>query len=81
MTTTTGTNSTTRGLVHRLRQARAVALRAQLAMTGAQVLFWVALVGVLLGLALRMRRHWAHRDDAPDDELAPQVFSSPTTTG
>jgi hypothetical protein len=81
MTTTTGTNSTTRVLVHRLRQARAVALRAQLALTGAQILFWVTLVGVLVGLALRMRRHWALRDDAPDDASAPQEFSSPTTTG
>ena len=68
MTTTTGTDSTTRALVHRLRQARALVLRTQLAWTGAQILFWVALVGVLVGAALRVRHHWAHRDDAPDYE-------------
>lgn len=39
-----------------MRQARTVALRAELALTGAQILFWVALIGVLAGLALRLRR-------------------------
>ncbi len=48
--------TTLKALVHRLRQARAVALRAELAVTGAQILFWAALIGVLAGLALRLRR-------------------------
>jgi hypothetical protein len=29
-------------------------LRAELALTGAQILFWVALIGVLLGLGARV---------------------------
>jgi hypothetical protein len=45
-----------RALVRRVRQAGAVVLRAQQALTGAQILFWVALIGVLAGLALRVRR-------------------------
>ncbi|OBG31802.1 hypothetical protein A5673_26275 [Mycobacterium sp. E3198] len=45
-----------KALAHRLRQARAVALRAELAVTGAQILFWAALLGVLAGLVLRLRR-------------------------
>ncbi|OBK49702.1 hypothetical protein [Mycobacterium sp. 1081908.1] len=49
-------------LAHRLRQARAVALRAQLALTGAQILFWVALIGAPVGLALRARRRRARRE-------------------
>ncbi len=48
--------TTLRALVHRLRQARAVALRAELAVAGAQILFWAALIGVLAGLALGLRR-------------------------
>jgi hypothetical protein len=67
-TTTRRVNTTTRGLVHRVRQARTVVLRTQLALTGAQILFWVALVGVLLGVALRIRRHWANRDEVVDYE-------------
>ncbi|WP_118915524.1 hypothetical protein [Mycobacterium shigaense] len=53
-------NSTTTKIVHRLRQARVVILRAQLAVTGAQLLLWVALIGVLVGLGTRVlgrRRH------------------------
>jgi hypothetical protein len=46
-------NSTTTNLLHRLRQARVAMLRAQLAVTGAQILFWVALIGVLLGIGVR----------------------------
>jgi hypothetical protein len=42
--------------VQRLRQARAVLLRAQLALTGAQFLFWVALTGVVLTTAVRVLR-------------------------
>ncbi len=48
--------TTLKALVHRLRQARALAVRAELAVTGAQILFWAALIGVLAGLALRLRR-------------------------
>jgi hypothetical protein len=42
--------------VQRLRQARAVLLWAQLALTGAQFLFWVALIGVVLTTAVRVLR-------------------------
>jgi hypothetical protein len=54
--------ATLRALVHRLRQARAVVLRAELAVTVAQILFWGALIGVLAGLALRARRHRSRRE-------------------
>jgi hypothetical protein len=49
-------NSTTTTLVQRLRQARALLLRAQLALTGAQILFWVASIGIVLAVALRLLR-------------------------
>ncbi len=48
--------TTLKALAHRLRQVRAVALRAELAVTGAQILFWLALIGVVAGLVLRLRR-------------------------
>jgi hypothetical protein len=37
-------------------------LRAQLALTGAQILFWVALIGAPVGLALRARRRRMRRE-------------------
>jgi hypothetical protein len=42
--------------VQRLRQTRAVLLRAQIALTGAQFLFWVALIGVVLTTVVRVLR-------------------------
>jgi hypothetical protein len=52
---------TTKEAVHRVRQARKVAVRTQLALTGAQILFWVALTGGVVALALvawrRLRRN------------------------
>jgi hypothetical protein len=42
--------------VQRLRQARTVLLRAQLALTAAQFLFWAALIGVVLTIAVRVLR-------------------------
>lgn len=63
--------TTLKAVAHRLRQARAVALRAELAVTGAQILFWVALIGVLAGLALRLRRR---------RRIPPQQPSSAETT-
>ncbi|HTY33812.1 hypothetical protein [Mycobacterium sp.] len=58
--------TTFNALVHRLRQARAMALRAELAVTGAQILFWMALIGVVAGLALRL---WTrHRQADPEPE-------------
>ena len=63
--------TTLKALAHRLRQARAVALRAELTVTAAQILFWAALIGVLAGLALRLRRH---------DQTPPQQPSSAKAT-
>lgn len=44
-------------------------LRAQLALTGAQILFWLALIGVVLGVAARVlkrsRRVGAHTVGGP----------------
>ncbi|OBA77290.1 hypothetical protein A5641_18850 [Mycobacterium sp. 1554424.7] len=45
-------------------------LRAQLALTGAQILFWAALIGAPVALALRARQRRTRRevptsDDAP----------------
>ncbi|MCV7089097.1 hypothetical protein [Mycobacterium interjectum] len=51
-------NATFAALAHRLRQARAVASRAELAVMGAQILFWAALIGVLACLGLRPRRRF-----------------------
>jgi hypothetical protein len=57
-------NSTTKKIAHRLRQARVAMLRTQLALTGAQILFWLTLIGVVLGVAARVlngrRRAGAH---------------------
>ncbi|WP_156766723.1 hypothetical protein [Mycobacterium sp. E2327] len=62
-------------LVHRLRQARGVLLRAQLALTGAQILFWVTLIGAPVGLALRARQRRMRRElpRAGDAVVPPQV--------
>ncbi|WP_156771920.1 hypothetical protein [Mycobacterium sp. 1245805.9] len=65
--------TTSRALVHRLRQARAVVLRAELALTGAQILFWVALIGVPVGLALRARRAAAPAVDGRAETAPPLV--------
>lgn len=45
---------------------RSVVLRAELAVTGAQILFWAALIGVVAGLALRA---WTrHRQSQAEPE-------------
>jgi len=46
-----------------------MALRAELAVTGAQILFWAALIGVLSGLALRAWRR--HQGSQPEPEPPP----------
>lgn len=48
--------ATAKALVHRLRQIRKTALRAELAVTAAQVLFWTALIAVPAGALLLARR-------------------------
>lgn len=65
--------TTLKALAHRLRQARAVALRAELAVTAAQILFWIALIGVLAGLALRLRR----RRQTPPQQPSPAESEAP----
>ncbi|MCV7101575.1 hypothetical protein [Mycobacterium palustre] len=65
-------------VVHRLRQARAAALRVELAVTGAQILFWAALIGLLAGLALRWRHHRTRRE-APTPKEADAAAPPPTT--
>jgi hypothetical protein len=47
--------------VQHLRQARTVLLRAQIALTGAQFLFWAALIGVVLTTAVRVLRRRSGR--------------------
>ncbi|OBG24726.1 hypothetical protein A5764_08470 [Mycobacterium sp. 852002-51057_SCH5723018] len=59
--------------MHRLRQARAWALRAQVAVTGAQILFWAALIGVIAGLALRARHHRTRRESPSSGEAEPKA--------
>ena len=61
-------DSTAKAVVHRLCQARAWALRAQLAATSAQILFWAALIGVIAGLALRARHHRTRRESPTSGE-------------
>jgi hypothetical protein len=68
--------TTLKALIHRLRQARAMALRAELAVTGAQILFWAALIGVLAGLALRLRR----RNQTPPQQPS-SARSAPAVAG
>ncbi|ORW27264.1 hypothetical protein AWB91_02860 [Mycobacterium paraense] len=68
--------TTLKALMHRLRQARAMALRAELAVTGAQILFWAALIGVLAGLALRLRR----RSQTPPQQPS-SAQSAPAVAG
>jgi hypothetical protein len=53
--------NTTKTLAHRLRRVRAVVLRAELALTIAQILSWISLIGVPVGLAL-----WAHHRRTPN---------------
>jgi hypothetical protein len=65
-------------VVHRLRQARTAALRAELAVTAAQILFWAALIGLVAGLALRLR-HRRTRRDPPTPKEAPAAAPPPTT--
>ncbi|SPM31435.1 hypothetical protein [Mycobacterium terramassiliense] len=68
--------TTWNALAHRMRQARTVALRAELALTGAQILFWVALIGVLAGLALRVRRRRIPAQQATPADTAPVVAAN-----
>jgi hypothetical protein len=63
--------TTLRALVHRLRQARSAVLRAQLALTGAQMLFWVALIGTPVALALRARQRMRRDLPTSGDAAAP----------
>lgn len=61
--------NTTKALAHRVRQLRGAVLRAEVALTVAQVLFWMTLVGVLVGLGLRAaRRRTESRAPDPADE-------------
>jgi hypothetical protein len=43
-------------------------LRAQLALTGAQILFWVALIGAPVFLALRARQGRTRREVPPSGD-------------
>jgi hypothetical protein len=71
-------NTKARAVMHRLRQARTAALRVELALTGAQILFWVALIGVLVGLALRLRSRRTRRE-SPTPGEADAAAPPPTT--
>lgn len=45
-----------KSLMHRLSQAQRVVLRTELALTFAQILFWVALIAAPVGVVLAVRR-------------------------
>jgi hypothetical protein len=74
-------NSTTTTLVQRLRQARGLFLRAQLALTGAQILLWVAAIGIVLAVALRLQRRRSGGDSPvdPGTGAAPDAVASATS--
>ncbi|WP_131806133.1 hypothetical protein [Mycobacterium alsense] len=47
------------GLVHRARRARTAALRVELAMTGAQILFWgVLAAGLFVSVGVLVAKLW-----------------------
>jgi hypothetical protein len=66
--------TTLKALVHRLRQARSAVLRAQLALTGAQILFWAALIAAPVALALRARER-RMRPEVPTSGDAPALVN------
>lgn len=70
--------TTAQAVVRRLRQARAAALRAQLAVTAAQILFWGTLIGVFAGLALRAWRRRS-RSVTPTSVEAEPTAPPPTS--
>ena len=52
----------TKAVAHRARQARGLALRAQLALTLTQILLWVSLIGgVAVALLWATTAHLPHR--------------------
>lgn len=59
-------------------------LRAQLAVTGAQILFWVTLIGILLGIGARAlnRRNAVEADAHPAANTAstPDIDSAATSS-
>jgi hypothetical protein len=61
--------TTLRAPVHRLRQARSAVLRAQLALTGAQILFSAVLIGAPVALALRARQRRMRREVPTSDDV------------
>jgi len=68
--------TTAKALVNRLRQVRAAVLRAELAVTVAQVLFWTALITVPAGLLLLARRR-IRSEPAPWSPPAATAHHSP----
>ncbi|OBK26927.1 hypothetical protein A5634_24295 [Mycobacterium asiaticum] len=66
--------NTTKAVAHRARQARGLALRAQLAWMLAQLLLWVLLIGAVVGAAV-----WAwHRFKSGPDSGTASAPASPT---
>ncbi|WP_155767813.1 hypothetical protein [Mycobacterium asiaticum] len=68
----------TKAVAHRLGQARSALLRAQLALTLSQLLFWVSLIGGVVGAALlfvRRRAHAAEQTAAASPQPAAAVTS------
>ena len=68
--------ATAKALLHRRRQVRSTVLRAELALTAAQVLFWTALIAVPAGLVLLARRR-SHSGPAPWGSPAAGAHPSP----
>lgn len=54
--------STTTAVANRARQARGIALRAQLAWTLTQILLWVSLIGAVGAALLWARRRLTYRE-------------------
>jgi hypothetical protein len=66
-------NTKLSALVYRLRRARAMALRAELAMTGAQILFWLTLIGALVAVGVRLRRRLSQPELPKPAEAEPEA--------
>lgn len=68
----------TKAVAHRLAHARSALLRAQLALTLSQLLFWASLIGGVVGAALLLVRRRAHAAEQ-SAAAAPQPAAAVTS--
>lgn len=75
--------STTRAVAHRARQARGIALRAQLAWALTQILLWVSLIGAVGAALLWARRRLTDREaeSRRDERHVDDAFATPPEPG